>query len=250
MNKTEQIPMKRILMSSCLCLLLAMSCQNTPKKEKEDTKTVEVKVERTDSLSKATVTTKKTVNGKVSEEVQVIEGTHEEVMKKVAVLTEEAAPEGNSERKTVKKIKFQLDPKSGSSTSGMVTLTEEEGKVTFEAQLSGLSEGTHAIHIHEQADCSSDDGKSSGGHWNPTFENHGAWGSKEGFHRGDIGNFNADASGNGQVVFSTDLWCLDCEDPVKNVLGKAVIVHQGEDDLVSQPSGAAGARISCAGIIY
>jgi len=36
-----------------------MSCQNTPKKEKEDTKTVEVKVERTDSLSKATVTTKK-----------------------------------------------------------------------------------------------------------------------------------------------------------------------------------------------
>jgi len=54
----------------------------------------------------------------------------------------------------------------------------------------------------------------------------------------------------GKVLFSTDLWCLDCDDPVKNIMGKAVIVHQGEDDLVSQPSGAAGARISCAGIIY
>jgi Cu-Zn family superoxide dismutase len=32
-------------------------------------------------------------------------------------------------------------------------------------------------------------------------------------------------------------------------MGKAIIVHQGEDDLTSQPSGAAGSRISCAGII-
>jgi Cu-Zn family superoxide dismutase len=153
-------------------------------------------------------------------------------------------------RKTVKKVQFQLDPKSASTTQGDVTLTEEDGKVTFEANISGLSQGVHAIHIHQKADCSSDDGKSSGGHWNPTFEDHGAWGSETGFHRGDIGNFNADASGNGKVVFSTDLWCLDCDDPVKNLMGKAVIVHQGKDDLVSQPSGAAGARVSCAGIIY
>ena len=40
-----------------------------------------------------------------------------------------------------------------------------------------------------------------------------------------------------------------CDDETKNILGKAVIVHQGADDFVSQPSGAAGSRISCAGII-
>jgi len=114
--------------------------------------------------------------------------------------------------------------------------------------ISGLTEGTHAIHIHEKADCSSPDGKSTGGHWNPTFQPHGAWGS-EGYHRGDIGNFEADNEGNGEVTFATDQWCLGCDDETKNIIGKAIIVHQGADDLTSQPSGAAGSRISCAGII-
>ena len=113
----------------------------------------------------------------------------------------------------------------------------------------GLKPGNHAIHIHEKADCSSDDGKSAGGHWNPTFEVHGLWGSAEGFHRGDIGNFVADENGHGMMKFTTDLWCLDCGDSNKNVVGKSIIIHDGEDDLVSQPSGAAGARVSCAGII-
>ena len=90
--------------------------------------------------------------------------------------------------------------------------------VLFEGTLTGLSKGTHAIHIHEKADCSSEDGKSSGGHWNPTFENHGAWGGESGYHRGDIGNFQADADGNGSITFSTDQWCLGCDDETKNII--------------------------------
>jgi len=244
---------KSILIAVSLVFLLTLSCQNKPKKDSKDPTTIEVKVERTDSISKATVITKKMISGKESEEIQVFEGTYQEVMKKVDLITANHSDEVSDKeiiRETVKKVQFQLDPKSGSSTQGKVTLTERNGKVTFEATISGLSEGIHAIHIHEKADCSSEDGKSSGGHWNPTFENHGAWGAKDGYHRGDIGNFSADTSGKGMVSFSTDLWCLDCDDPVKNIIGKAVIVHQGKDDLVSQPSGAAGARISCAGIIF
>jgi len=113
----------------------------------------------------------------------------------------------------------------------------------------GLTAGEHAIHIHETADCSSEDGKSTGGHWNPTFQPHGEWGSKDGYHLGDIGNFIADGNGHGMVLFTTDLWCLGCENEKKNLYGKAVIVHQGIDDFVSQPSGNAGSRISCVGII-
>ncbi|MBT8237327.1 MAG: superoxide dismutase family protein [Croceitalea sp.] len=149
----------------------------------------------------------------------------------------------------VEAIKFKMEPKSDSNVDGEVEFTEENGTVTMKATFSGLSEGEHAIHIHEKADCSSADGTSTGGHWNPTFQPHGKWGDAGGFHAGDIGNFMADAEGNGTIEFSTDKWCIGCDDETKNIVGKAVIVHQGVDDFTSQPSGAAGARISCTGII-
>lgn len=148
-----------------------------------------------------------------------------------------------------KSITFEMEPKSDSNVAGDVTFTEENGKVVMKATFSGLSEGEHAIHLHEKADCSSADGTSTGGHWNPTFQPHGKWGAEEGYHKGDIGNFVADAEGDATVDFATGEWCIGCDDETKNILGKAVIVHQGVDDYTSQPSGDAGARVSCAGII-
>ncbi len=149
----------------------------------------------------------------------------------------------------VKKLKLALESKSDSKATGSVLFEESNGTVKMIAAIHGLSEGTHAIHIHAKADCSSDDGKSTGGHWNPTAQPHGAWGAAEGYHKGDIGNFEADANGNGTITFDTDQWCIGCGDEKKDITGKAIIVHQGTDDLTSQPSGAAGKRISCGGII-
>ncbi|WP_108423038.1 superoxide dismutase family protein [Flagellimonas amoyensis] len=147
------------------------------------------------------------------------------------------------------KISFEMEPKNDSNVAGEVTFTEDNGQVVMKATFSGLSEGEHAIHLHEKADCSSADGTSTGGHWNPTFQPHGKWGAEEGYHKGDIGNFVADAEGNATVDFATGEWCIGCDDENKNILGKAVIVHQGVDDYTSQPSGDAGARVSCTGII-
>lgn len=148
-----------------------------------------------------------------------------------------------------KTITFSMEPKSSSNVRGEVTFTDKGGMVSMTANLSGLTPGEHAIHLHEKADCSADDGTSTGGHWNPTNEPHGKWLAPEGYHKGDIGNFTADAEGNATIEFETDQWCIGCDDPNKNILGKGVIVHEGSDDYTSQPSGAAGARVSCAGII-
>ncbi|MFD1064186.1 superoxide dismutase family protein [Winogradskyella litorisediminis] len=148
-----------------------------------------------------------------------------------------------------KMVSIELSPKSGSDVKGSVVFKEENNQVNFMAKMTGLSEGTHAIHIHESADCSSEDGKSAGGHWNPTAQPHGKWGDEAGYHKGDIGNFEVGADGVGTISMSTDQWCIGCDDDTKNILGKAIIVHQGTDDFTSQPSGAAGARVSCAGII-
>lgn len=166
------------------------------------------------------------------------ETTEETVVEKEVEVTEE-----------VTALKFKLESKSDSQATGTVKFTAENGKVSMLADLKGLTEGVHAIHIHEKADCSSPDGKSTGGHWNPTFQPHGQWGAEAGYHLGDIGNFTADAEGNATVTFETDLWCMGCGDEKKDILGKAIIVHQGADDFTSQPSGAAGARVSCGGII-
>ena len=151
--------------------------------------------------------------------------------------------------KTEKKLVINLSPKSDSKVEGTVTFKEKDGIVSMAAKMIGLSEGEHAIHIHEKADCSSADGKSSGGHWNPTAQPHGKWGDAKGYHKGDIGNFKVAADGEGIVTMTTDEWCIGCGDATKDILGKAVIVHQGTDDFTSQPSGAAGSRISCGGII-
>ncbi|MFC5195631.1 MULTISPECIES: superoxide dismutase family protein [Bizionia] len=169
-----------------------------------------------------------------------MENTETEVV--TETMTEEAVV-------TAKKVTAELNAKSGSNVTGNVVFKEENGTVSMTAIVSGLEPGMHAIHLHETADCSSDDGTSSGGHWNPTGEPHGKWGDAAGYHKGDIGNLEADEKGNATISMSTDEWCIGCGDPAKDIIGKAVIVHKGVDDFTTQPTGDAGARVSCAGII-
>ncbi|MET0759549.1 MAG: superoxide dismutase family protein [Flavobacterium sp.] len=147
-----------------------------------------------------------------------------------------------------KKLIIGFLPKSNTNVSGTAVFTEKDGKVTLEAKVTGLKPGIHAIHIHEKSDCSAADGSSAGGHWNPTFKKHGKLGEGEA-HKGDIGNFTADEFGNGTVIFTTDEWCIGCEDPSKDILGKGLIIHQDPDDYISQPTGNAGARVACLAII-
>lgn len=154
----------------------------------------------------------------------------------------------NTKSNDAKTLTINLEPKSNSTVSGTATFTEKNGKVTFVAKVAGLQPGVHAIHIHEKSDCSSADGSSAGGHWNPTFKKHGKWGTGE-YHKGDIGNFTADSKGNGTITLTTDEWCVGCGDETKDVLGKGLIVHQGTDDFTTQPTGNAGGRVACAGII-
>ena len=165
---------------------------------------------------------------------------------------EDATQEKTTEVKksdSKKSLQFELVAKSNSTASGKVSFTEKDGEVHLYAKVIGLTPGTHAIHIHEKADCSAADGTSTGGHWNPTFENHGKWGAAEGYHTGDIGNFEADENGMGGIEFVTDEWCIGCGNEKKDIIGKAIIVHQAADDFVTQPTGNAGGRVSCGAII-
>ena len=141
-----------------------------------------------------------------------------------------------------------ISAKSNSAVSGTVSFTQKDGKVFMKADFTGLTPGKHAIHIHENGDCSAEDASSAGGHWNTTNEDHGAWEHKA-FHKGDLGNLEADENGIASITKETDLWCIDCEDETKNIVGKSIVVHKDVDDMKSQPSGNAGDRIGCGEIV-
>ena len=136
---------------------------------------------------------------------------------------------------------------SDSGVTGMAVFTQNGDQITLTIEIQGATPGLHAVHIHANGDCSAPDGTSAGGHWNPTGVAHGKWGEGE-FHLGDIGNITVGADGTGRITLTTDLWEIGTGSDI-DVVGKGMIVHADADDFVSQPSGAAGARIGCGVIV-
>ena len=140
-----------------------------------------------------------------------------------------------------------IDALGNSGITGIAVFTQNGDQITLTTEIYGASPGLHGFHIHANGDCSAPDGKSAGGHWNPTEVAHGKWGEGE-FHLGDIGNITVGEDGTGRLTLTTDLWEIGTGSDI-DVVGKGIIVHADADDFVSQPSGAAGARIGCGVIV-
>ena len=135
-----------------------------------------------------------------------------------------------------------LQPAADVDVSGTVTFTETADGVEVVADIARVSPGPHGLHLHELGDCSAADFTSAGGHFNPTDAPHGAP-TDEVRHAGDFGNIEIGEDGTGQLKLFTDM--LTVSDSPDSVVGRAVILHEKADDLVSQPTGAAGGRIAC-----
>lgn len=133
-----------------------------------------------------------------------------------------------------------ISPIKGSQVTGIVTFTIKEGGVQIIADLEGLTPGQHGFHVHEHGDCGGN-GMAAGGHFNPTNKQHGAPNDPNS-HVGDLGNVVADEKGyahyehfNKMIAFSGP----------NNIIGRSLVIHAGEDDLKSQPTGNSGERIGC-----
>ena len=134
-----------------------------------------------------------------------------------------------------------LYPTDGNDVSGIITFTKTDYGIKIVADVEGLTEGKHGFHIHEFGDCSRLDGKSAGGHFNPDGKNHGAPDASE-RHVGDLGNLMA--GGNGKAYYEMIDTYISFSGP-HSIIGRTIIVHAAEDDLTSQPTGAAGTRVAC-----
>lgn len=134
-----------------------------------------------------------------------------------------------------------LSSASGSKVSGSVTFTQSADGLKIVADVTGLTPGKHGFHVHEFGDCSAPDAASAGGHFNPEKHQHADRAASD-RHIGDLGNLEADASGKAHLDWTDKMMKLSGAD---SIVGRAVIVHEKEDDLKSQPVGNAGGRQAC-----
>lgn len=141
------------------------------------------------------------------------------------------------------RARAQMSPTEGSEVAGTVEISESADAIVLDVMLTGLTPGRHGFHVHEYGDCSAPDASSAGDHYNPSGTAHGAPDSGAGArHAGDLGNVEADASGVVEARIEDSLLEMEGE---RGVVGHAIIVHSGEDDLASQPSGESGDPLAC-----
>jgi Cu-Zn family superoxide dismutase len=131
---------------------------------------------------------------------------------------------------------------TGSAAAGNVTFRPKGDKVVVVAKVTGLAPGSHGFHIHEKGDCSSGDGMSAGGHFNPLGKPH-AHPSTSDRHAGDMPMLVADSAGNASLTAELDV--ITIGGGSADVIGKGVIVHKDPDDFKTQPTGNSGARVAC-----
>jgi Cu-Zn family superoxide dismutase len=135
-----------------------------------------------------------------------------------------------------------LQPTTGNTARGTVTFTQDGDEVRVQANLSGLKPNAeHGFHVHEKGDCSSGDGMSTGGHYNPAGKPHGPQGAEH--HAGDMPSLRSDAYGNASASF--ELKGVSVGGGQADLVGRGVIVHRDPDDYRTQPTGNAGPRIAC-----
>ncbi len=141
-----------------------------------------------------------------------------------------------------------VKPTGANTAHGVVRFTKvsaiKDGDISgvrIVADFEGLQPNSiHAFHIHEFGDATKADATSAGSHYNPAHNPHGKPGDEK-RHAGDLGNLQADANGRAHYDRLDDqISLVALHNPI---LGRAVIVHAGEDKF-TQPVGDAGSRIA------
>ncbi|GAB5489551.1 MAG: superoxide dismutase family protein [Parasphingorhabdus sp.] len=128
---------------------------------------------------------------------------------------------------------------------GEVIVAQGDGQLIVNINAQNMSAGSHGVHIHETGKCEGPDFKSAGGHWNPTEKEHGFENTK-GAHMGDLFNLDIGENGTGSLEATIEGGSLkEGDNALLDADGAAFVVHEGPDDLKSDPSGESGGRLAC-----
>lgn len=140
--------------------------------------------------------------------------------------------------------------------AGQATLRELPGGAGVEIiiQVQDMTPGPHGFHIHANGACAPGPDATTGqtiafgaagGHFDPNMTGkHGRPGqSAQQFHAGEAPNIAVGVDRRGSLRFTNPNVTLQ---PGKaSVLGRALVVHEREDDYATNPAGNSGGRIAC-----
>ena len=141
-----------------------------------------------------------------------------------------------------------LKDAKGNSVGMAMISPAKGGGVSIDLDVHGLTPGEHALHFHAAAKCEGPDFTSATGHFNPATKKHGMQ-NPEGPHAGDMNNFTVDAKGNAKATITNKNVTMGSEaNSIYANGGTALMIHAAADDMKTDPSGNAGARIACGAI--
>ena len=138
---------------------------------------------------------------------------------------------------------FTDESRSGETIGHVLVFGGPQGLI-LRIQGEGLPVGLHGSHLHLVGDCSDVQAgfKAAKGHINLTGAEHGLL-NPNGYHVGS--NFPNFWFGGDAFVVEAFIGDLTLEQALDED-GFSLIIHENEDDHMSQPIGGAGGRVACA----
>jgi Cu-Zn family superoxide dismutase len=132
---------------------------------------------------------------------------------------------------------------------GLAYLRQTPRGVLLRLVLNHATPGIHAVHIHETGRCTPPSFESAGQHFNPGAKQHGFL-DPDGAHAGDLPNLNV--PGTTELTLEYMIAGVTLEPGPRSLLdadGSALVIHAGEDDYMTDPSGSSGERLACGVIV-
>jgi Cu-Zn family superoxide dismutase len=132
---------------------------------------------------------------------------------------------------------------------GSGVLLQESDGVRILLDVKGFKPGDKGIHIHTVGRCDPPSFNSAGGHFNPGSKEHGLENPK-GPHAGDLPNITIEADGQGHLEYTDPRVTLESgANSLFSLDGTSIVIHEGPDDMRTDPAGNSGARIACGVIV-
>jgi superoxide dismutase, Cu-Zn family len=143
----------------------------------------------------------------------------------------------------------ELTAARGARIDGQARFIQQPDGVLVVLEVTDAPPGKKGVHVHTRGDCSDIAGESMGPHFAPKLEQHALPSEGTDRHLGDLGNITVADDGKGRLEIKVPAATLGVDDST-SFLGRALIVHSGEDTgSGAQPAGESGKPMAC-GVIH